>query len=213
MDDFFAHPLYKDWVGTRTRKIEQIFTKEFFKGKTILEVAAGSGDNGAVFREWGATVTFSDARWRHIDFMKWKFPDAEVLELNQEYPWDLHRRFDAIIHWGVLYHLEHWQQDLACACLHADLIFLESEVTDSEDATVEVFRSEEMASPDQSFTGKASCPSVAKIEAEINKLGFDYVRYDDADLDSHSHQYSWKAKNDGGSPGGQRRFWVLNKRS
>jgi hypothetical protein len=37
---------YNNWRKTRIDKILSIFDKEFFKGKTVLELGAGHGDFG-----------------------------------------------------------------------------------------------------------------------------------------------------------------------
>jgi len=208
MERFGEH--YESWRMTRQAKIESIFGKEFFKGKTILELACGYGDNGMHFANLGAKVTFAEGRQEHIDVFKQRYPDQEIILLNQEFEWDLQRKFDIVIHWGVLYHIDKWQQDLACAVKHANLIFLESEVCDSDDEDAEL-KPEASDRYDQELGSLASRPSANNIEKNLKQLGFKFTRYDDKDLDAGMHQYSWKVENTLTWKNGLRRFWVVNK--
>ena len=124
--------------------------------------------------------------------------------------------FDLIIHWGVLYHLEYWQQDLECALQHTDLMCLESEIADSIDDTYDTKVSESW--PDGAIPGSASGtgaygsrPSAAHVEKVLRELGCTFVRYDDADLNFRYHKYDWEVQNTGTAPPGQRRFWLVRK--
>lgn len=208
MERFGDH--YTSWRMTRLNKIESIFGKQFFKGKKILELACGYGDNGMHFVNLGAEVTFAEGRQEHIDVFKKRYPDQEIILLNQEFEWDLQRKFDIVIHWGVLYHIDKWQQDLACVAKHANLIFLESEVCDSDDETVDL-KLEPADRYDQELGPFASRPSANNIEKNLKELGFKFTRYDDKDLDAGMHEYSWKVENTLTWKYGLRRFWVVNK--
>jgi SAM-dependent methyltransferase len=211
---------YRTWRPTRIRKIEKIFGESFFKDKTLLELACGFGDIGKHFREnRGAVVTFAEGRKEHLSFIEENNPGAEVLHLNQEYLWDLKRKFDIIIHFGVMYHLDNWKQDLECALKHTDLIILESEIADSN----KVFEAKviDPISYDQAINGKriATRPSASYVEKVFEDNGFIFIRYDDADLNDGLHRYDWKVTGDAEKPGygrndggGMRRFWVARRK-
>jgi hypothetical protein len=208
MRRFDAH--YNEWRQVRIQKVESIFGKEFFKNKTILELACGYGHTGMYFFNLGAKVTFAEGREEHVNEFRKQHPDQEIILLNQEYKWDLNRKFDLIIHWGVLYHLDNWQQDLSCAAKHSDLILLESEVCDSDDENVDI-KIEGCDRYDQEMGPFASRPSASNIEKNLTNLGFSFTRYDDADLNCLHHDYSWKVGNTLEWRYGLRRFWVVNK--
>ena len=124
---------YRGWRPKRISKIESIFGKEFFKDKTILELGCGYGDIGKHFVEkLGSIVTFAEGRQEHIPFIKENNPNSKVVLLDQEKLWNFDEKFDVIIHFGVMYHLKNWKQDLECALKHTDLIILESEIADSD---------------------------------------------------------------------------------
>lgn len=63
-------------------------------------------------------------------------PNRIVHQVNHENIWSIPKRFDFIIHWGLLYHLDNWRQDLGCALNHLKsdgYLSLESEVLDTSD--------------------------------------------------------------------------------
>jgi SAM-dependent methyltransferase len=203
---------YKDWRRTRITKVENLFGKDFFRGKKILELGCAMGHTGRHFEELGAIVTFAEGRQDIVNTIEKLNPESKIIQLDQEDEWDLGEKFDIIIHWGVLYHLDHWKEDLACAVKHSDLIFLESEVVDSDDPDM-VVKANEHKGIDQALNESSvgSRPSPAAIEKHLTELGMTFTRYDDADLDASFHQYSWEARNTGHTKDGQRRFWIVRK--
>jgi len=207
---------YIGWRETRIKKIESIFGKEFFKGKTILELACGYGHTGKYFKEeLGAVVTLAEGNGEYISAIKENNPDSEVIQLDQDYSWDLGRKFDVIIHWGVLYHLDNWKQDLECALNHTDLLLLESEVGLSNAINYEV-KFNDYDYYDQAINVVATRPSASYIENVITKNNFNFTRYDDADINYQNHRYDWKVPEKLNEPetrknDGNRRFWVVRK--
>ena len=208
MERFGDH--YNTWRQTRIQKVESLFGKEFFKNKTMLELGCGYGDIGMHFDGLGAKVTFAEGRQEHIDVFKKRYPDKEIIQLNQEFPWDLERKFDIVIHWGVLYHLNNWQQDLLSLSRHTNLIFLETEVCDSDNEDIDL-KLEPSDRYDQEMGSCASRPSANNVEKNLKQLGYKYTRYDDKDLNSGFHEYDWEVKNTDTWHYGLRRFWVVKK--
>jgi SAM-dependent methyltransferase len=201
---------YVDWRKTRIEKIKKLYPSEFFKDKTILELGCGLGHIGNEFQQLGAIVTFADGRKKHVLSLREKFPEAEILHLDQDFLWNLNKKFDIIIHWGVLYHLDNWQQDLLCALTHSNLIFLETEVCDSDDSNFEI-KVLEHGGWDQSRNGTGSRPSAAMIENQLFLLGASFNRYDDSSINSDFHIYDWEVKNTNEWKHGLRRFWIVTK--
>lgn len=204
---------YDGWRKTRIKKIEALFEKCFFMDKTILELGCGYGHIGKYFsEELGSKVTFAEGNSSFIEFIQKNNPNSEVILLDQDKPWNLERKFDIIIHWGVLYHLENWKEDLINAMKHSDLIFLESEVGNSSDENYEL-KFEDHDGYDQAINKKATRPSASYIENVIKQNGFSFERYDDSSINYSSHRYDWVVTN---SPEkkeehGRRRFWILKK--
>lgn len=200
---------YVKWRENRIAKILKIFSENFFQNKTILELAAGHGHVGESFLKLGSRVTFAEGRQEHIKQLKEKFPESEIIHLNQDEVWNLDKKFDIVIHWGVLYHLNNWQQDLSSALAHANLIFLESEVSDSDDPAFDQKVSE--SGYDQAINQTGSRPSANFIEKIILEAGGKFTRYDDNELNSDFHSYDWKVENTKSWRSGLRRFWIIEK--
>jgi len=219
MKPFMGH--YVGWRTTRINKIIELFGKEFFDGKTLLELGCGYGDIGMFFQSLGAKITLAEGRQEHVDEIKRRHKNIEVICLDQNKPWDLNRKFDIIIHSGVLYHLEHWKKDLECVLNHSNLLILESEVANRSSDKFELLHIEQ--GHDQAISGQAIRTSAAYIEKELTKLGATFIRYDDSDLNYTDnskkrkkgyvwHMYDWKVDNNGREWfRGQRRFWVVRK--
>lgn len=219
MSNFSGH--YDDWRSKRITKIENIFGKQFFKEKTILELACGYGDIGKHFCEnLKSTVTFAEGREEHLKNIREKNPDSEIVLLNQENEWNLNKKFDVVIHFGVLYHLDNWRQDLKCTMNHSDIIILESEIADTFNEDAE-YKYQDPVGLDQALSESrtATRPSAQLVEKEIVKNGGTFTRYDDSELNSGMHIYDWIVSGEADKVStynrdtgiGKRRFWVIRK--
>ena len=205
---------YDSWRHTRIKKIVTLFGgEEFFKDKTMLELGCGYGDIGAYFKNIGAIVTLAEGRQEHVDEIKKRHKDIEVIQLDQDAHWNLNRKFDIIIHMGVLYHLKNWRQDLKCTLNHSDLLVLETEVANRSAIDFEMIISENSKNYDQSLHGEAARASAACIEKELQDLGGECRRYDDIDLNAAGHTYDWEVDDNGPTwkPAIFRRFWTVTK--
>lgn len=209
---------YIEWRKKRIKKIENIFGVEFFNNKTILEVGCGYGDIGNHFINLGASVDFTEGREEHLSYIKEKNPNSNVFHIDHNNVWNLNKNYDVIIHFGLLYHLTNWQQDLECAFKHSNIIILESEILDSLKPFNEYYARDgggyDQALPTCKF---AIRPTADYVEHIITKNNLSFVRYDDEDLDSSPHIYSWEVKGIHDENGGYigygptRRFWVIRK--
>ena len=202
---------YTPWRKSRIAKLEQIFTRKYFEGRRILECGAGNGLIGKYLREeLGAEVAFTEGRWELMDTITTNNPRARVYLVDHDKPWDLGRKFDLVIHWGLLYHLDNWRQDLGCVAKHLDLgasLCLETEIIDYPYVT-ESYRKEPTDQDDQALNGRSTIPTAKAVEDRLRELNLDFKRYDDADLNAAFHHYDWVEKGLGAGGKGQRRFWV-----
>lgn len=204
---------YTPWRKSRIAKLEQIFGASYFKGKSVLEVGAGFGLIGKYIQEnWGAVVTFTDGRQHLVDRIQIENPTSKVYLVNHERPWELNERFDFIIHWGLLYHLNKWREDLQYTVNHLKplgVLSLESDLLDRF-GDHEVKHGEAAEKDDQSLIGVATQMTATAVENQLKKLNMKFTRYDDADLNADFHCYDWKESNTGRYSVGQRRFWICS---
>ena len=213
----FHSGMYKKWRTNRINKLEEILGgHHWFKNKKVLELGCAYGHTGKTLMDYVADVLFAEPRLEYHEHIRGtcKCPDCisknvSIIQLDQNSTWSLWSQFDLIIHWGVLYHLENWEQDLTSALNHGRNICLESEVIDSPDPFYVMHRKE--SGPDQSCHGKGSFPSYAAIERVIQDHPnfLSYQRYDDRSLNAGHQHYDWKAVNHAQIVAGRRRFWMI----
>jgi hypothetical protein len=207
-NQFFHHEGQRDWNTKRLNKLYSILGKEWFTGKSVLEVGCGHGENGKSLMELGAHVTFTDGRPVHVNFLLQSGFDAYVMDQDQ--PWTIEGDYDLVLHWGVLYHTNDWRRDVKDALDRAPLVCLETEIWGSDDPNFEHKRDENCSLYDQALNGIGTIMSARCFEDYVTSLGVEFERYDDPSLDSGTMRYSWDAGTNGFIIG-QRRFWMLRK--
>jgi len=200
---------YPPWRVTRLKKLESLFGAEFFAGKKILEIGAGLGIIGAHIRDnWGGDVYFTEGRSELVE----KINSSKAFLVDHDDFWSLPYKFDFIIHWGTLYHLDEWKADLEITVSHLTpdgILAYEGEILDSaEDEEVKV---NEPNGDDQALWGIGTRPSALAVENELKRLGLSFERYDDEDLNTEHQNYTWKLTDSKVWKNGQRRFWIARK--
>lgn len=213
------HLFYEDWTKKRIDRIVSIFGVGWFSDKTVLELGAAHGDIGIELLKLGADVTFCDARHEHLASITKRLEEynftPKISWFDQNKSYDLGKKFDLVLHLGVLYHVANWKQDLECALNHTNTMILESAVYPSD---------KDMKHP---VYGPYHCdnPSLTQegIEDHLRSLGCKFIRFDIPELDSiggwynrdykDNHIYSWQTSR--GVTVGQtnhyRRFWLVLK--
>ena len=176
------HLFYEEFKNKRVKKIENIFGRDWFCGKSILELGAAHGDVGLHFLKLGAEVIFTDIREEYLQSIKDKVKDlnytAYTLQIDQNKRYDLGHKFDLVIHMAVLYYLENWKQDLECAMKHTDCMILDTHLNKEGIA----------------FTQD-------DVEGHLKDLGCKFIRLDTSDLNTDwswltngqmiKHKYDW----------------------
>ena len=222
-DRFEDH--YIDWRNKRINAVIERYGTDFFKGKKVLELGAGYGHIGKVFREqYGAIVTFTEARAQYLSVIKEMNPDSRVFALDLESINDIERLddYDFIIHWGVMYHQFHEsvEPSLRILCRKAPYMTIETQVIDTKDPMtivhkkepqyVEKHDSEGALAYDQSYSTNACSPSAAFVERILTEEGMKFERITNS-LDSAFHNYSWPEQDNGKDIEGRRRFWFCER--
>ena len=187
---------YDEWKNKRVNKIENIFGRDWFCGKSVLELGAAHGDIGIHFLKFGADVLFADARLEHLKSIQRKLfetsHNTKTLMLNQNEKYNLKQKFDLILHTGVLYHLENWKQDLECAMNHTNVMILESVVSMKKDKELKIYKSDMMREHMKEYAGisdeRFSDFSQEDVENHLSDLGCKFFRFDTSDLNT---DWSW----------------------
>ncbi|NBT67730.1 MAG: class I SAM-dependent methyltransferase [Betaproteobacteria bacterium] len=188
--------------------VKKYISPEYFKSKTILELGCGYADIGNMFYELGSIVTSADAREEHLENVRQKYPHIKTLLLDCDND-IIKEKYDIIIHWGLLYHLERIESHIENVSQKCDILLLETEVSDSDDVGFCVSVNEN--GWDQAFNTKGIRPSPSYVEYVLSKNGFQFKLVKDPILNSEFHCYDWDISNTKTSTNGLRRFWVCWK--
>lgn len=216
--------IYEEWSARRVGKLVQVLGADWFPGKRVLDVGTGHGMNGKNIAALGANVVFTDARPTYVETLKKDGFEAYVMDNEKE--WTVDGPFDLIIHWGLLYHVDHWRQDIRCAMERTPLLCLETCIATGTDPHEELKIHEKLTSLDHAVSGVGTIMSAVCMENYLTEQNLSYTRYDDADLNvARHHCYNW---NENGTAGhtegsvyhggcgklierGQRRFWIIKR--
>jgi SAM-dependent methyltransferase len=209
VEEFAGH--YVEWRDRRIAAIVEHYGRDFFAGKSVLELGCGFGEIGLRFRDLGARVVFSDGRAEHLETIRAKFPEVETVVADLESEWPFEGRFDLIIHMGVLYHLKNYEHSLRAACANCEHLVLETEVCDSDDPETELFVNEE--GYDQALSHVGSRPSAPRVERILDECQMIHSRVRDARCNAGYHTYDWLVGNTMSWRHGQRRLWFCCRKS
>lgn len=202
---------YEYWRAKRIVAIVEEYGEGWFKGKKILELGCGYGDIGYVLSTLGAEVVYAEGRKEHCDYLRERFSDSRVYQVNLENEWPFAKdeKFDMILHLGLLYHLQDYHFSLKKCSEHTDNLVLETEVCDSDEDFV--LRIEENKDQyDQSLIAAGSRPSALHVENILSAYGYKNItRIRDARCNANFHTYDWNVTNTRDWKSGMRRFWFV----
>lgn len=191
----FDVPIYVELKKKRIAAIVNHFGKEWFDGKRLLELGCGHADMGNEFHLLGATVTVTDARKKHLEAVKEKYPylDRVLYDLNSP-EWPFRKDYDLILNMGILYHLEKYERFLENCFSSCKNMFLETIVSDSADPAFVKYVDEDGKDEgsDQSFTSRGCRPSWANIEMLIVENHFYFQRHFSKDLNTDDNLFDWE---------------------
>jgi len=209
MDTHHFTGFYEGWRKSRFFGTLKYINKNFFLNKTLLEVGCGCGDNGKLFKDIGCIVNSSDARDELVTIGKMRYPEIEftIFDCDND---KLQNKYDIILDWGILYHLDKVEEHLNDMCNNCTYLLLESEVCDSFDnITLKV---NENTHYDQSYHRLGSRPSPSLIEYYLEKNNFEFKLIKDECLNYDFHIYNWEIQNTNTWKDGLRRFWICWKK-
>lgn len=200
---------YNESRPKRTTLIIERYGKDWFRGKTFLEVGAGYGFLGATFATtYGADVVCTDGRPEYVAKIKHLHPYVRAEYQDLEEPWPYKNKFDFILHMGVLHHVhpDHVEQAIIDFCNASDNIVLDLEVYDDEDDHFILPMKE--VQYDQSIYGMGNRTSTNCIERILTEQGMSFERVKHNRLNGPAI-HDWLP---GYAPAiGPRRFWFIWK--
>jgi len=209
---------YTSWNRSRIHTILNYYGENFFRGKKMLEIGCGWADIGAYFESIGADVTVSDAREEHINVIKHRHPNLKCKVVDSENTvWSYDEpQYDAIIHFGLLYHLQNPSENLKMVCERCDNLIIETEVLDSDDPYNIIFKREETIWENGAWgmanSGIGSLPSYAWVERELSENNMEVTPIPNpSTANAESHRYDWPRVNANVFVSAQRAMWFCKK--
>ena len=203
---------YDDWSKKRFAYVAQLLGKVDFTQVSILEISAGHANLGRYFLGLGSSVTCTDGRPEHTEWIRHHYPNVNTMVVNLDNKFPSLPKFDVVLHLGVLYHLldplKHLNDFLTTQDF--DHLFLESEVCNSSDPNT-VLRIKE-SGYDQGLFDRGGRPSSYAIEKVLSEFDLNWKRHDSDRLNSGVHCYDWKESNTSEVfRVGMRRFYHIRK--
>lgn len=190
----FNDDRYTIFIKKRLDFLEEYFTKDYFKNKSILEIGAAEGHIGNQLQEWGAQVVCSEGRVENIKRGENLFPNLKFINEVIDKNYIPNKNYDIIINFGLLYHLDFENQEdfiyffkkLREKC---SLMILETIIDNSVDIkTVE----ENSTDIDQSIKGLGNRTSEFLIEKILKKAGFSFKVIKMKSLNHLTRVYNFK---------------------
>jgi SAM-dependent methyltransferase len=161
------------YVQARQARLRNLFAHvepATLAGHRVLELGCGTGELGAAFEQHGACVVSVDARPDFVRALRARYPGRQALVADLE-TWDPAPLgpFDAVLCFGLLYHLATPARLLAACARCAPTLYLETVVLDTDAA--ECLAVDE-AGDDQAFSNHGCRPSARWIAEELGRHGF-----------------------------------------
>lgn len=209
--EIFFKNIYIDWNKKRINFLIKVFKKKWFDKKKILEVGAGIGNISKELKNLNAEVELTEGNKRNIELINLHNPNIKFYFIDHDKSWKnkTPNDYDLIIHFGLLYHLENWENDLLTCVEKSKLVALETEVLNT---TKNISLSNREWGDDQALNGIGVYCSSKKIEDFFKQNNIFYVRYDDPKLNTSHYKYDWiENKKKIIKKDGYRRFWIISK--
>jgi 2-polyprenyl-3-methyl-5-hydroxy-6-metoxy-1,4-benzoquinol methylase len=194
--------VYPLWVEKRFKiinsEILNLFgDSNYLKGKTVLELGALYGYFGNEFHKKGSVVTAYEGREENLKVLKSNYPyiesklvDCDKLKLDKKY--------DIILHAGLLYYLKNVKENLTECLNHCDSLILETENINSNEEKI-IFEIENASSTcnlssieNSDATNIVSKTSRKYLEKIFDENNFNYKLLKDKSLNMLRYNYSWE---------------------
>jgi SAM-dependent methyltransferase len=169
--------------------------------RRVLDVGCGVGHLARFFVERGCDVLCVDGRSQNVERLRELYPHlkARVLDIESDPVAEL-GRFDVVLAYGVLYHLENPFRALRTfASLTEDLLLIETMVADHHLPLVRL--AEETSTYSQALRNVGSRPTPSFVVMVLRQAGFGHVYAPRTPPDHPDFRFEWRgdlADNRGG---------------
>jgi hypothetical protein len=198
---------HTEWQTARVNFLIDNWGSAFFKGKTVLELGSYNGFIGNKLSELGALVQSVDGRQENVDYINRNYPHLNAIVCNLDSPDWSFDKWDIIVNFGLLYHLETYHKEHIVNCIqNCNTLFLESVIFDSNEP--EIYTRHETG-PDQSLTDQGGTPSTSYVENIFREQNLKFTRHFSRVLNGGYHVYDWQENNTRVLNPFARRMWYV----
>jgi SAM-dependent methyltransferase len=173
MEFIFDNDLYHAARESRLRVLFRHLDPASLANQRVLELGCGTGELGQAFVEAGCQVVSVDVSVEYVEEVARRFPGrpAHVIDLEH---WDGTGlgTFDAVLCFGLLYHLSVPAKFLAACARAAPTLYLETVVSDYSESRCPLVPE---VGPDQAWSGQGCRPSPAWLLHELSGLRYEVL--------------------------------------
>ena len=164
------------YLRNTARRLEHLASLRIpVRGMTVLEVGAGVGDLSNYYLDRECSITITEARDRNLEYLKHRYPDADVRHLDVENPVRFENApFDIVHCYGLLYHLGNPLAALKYLSDNCKKMLFISTCVSFGNSLEENFVKEDTKRSTQSYSGKGCRPTRDWIFGKLEEL-FEYV--------------------------------------
>ena len=164
------------YIRHNARRLEHLASLRIpVAGKSVLEVGAAIGDHSTYYIDRGCPITITEARPDSLRYLRQRFPEHDVQDLDMESPHPFPSApFDIVHCFGLLYHLKNPDQALEFLSRNTkEMLFLETCVSFGEKEATHLV-SETRGDPTQAWSGTGCRPTRPWLFHRLQSL-FEFV--------------------------------------
>jgi 2-polyprenyl-3-methyl-5-hydroxy-6-metoxy-1,4-benzoquinol methylase len=159
--------------------------------RSVLDVGCGVGHLAQFFVKQNCRVVCLDGRSENVDSLRTRYPGLEAHVANVETDLSRFGRFDIVLCYGLLYHLENplaALRNIAAVC--DDLLLLETIVCDHDQPIL--LLDDETKTYSQALRGVGSRPSPRFVVTALDRVGFPLIYKPRVPPDHPDFRYEWR---------------------
>ncbi len=159
--------------------------------RSVLDVGCGVGHLAQFFLKQNCRVVCLDGRAENVDSLRTRYPGLEAHVVNVESDLSRFGRFDIVLCYGLLYHLENpiaGLRNIAAIC--SELLLLETIVCDHRLPVL--LLDDETKTYSQGLRGLGCRPSPSYVVMCLDRIGFPFVYGPKVPPDHPDFRFDWR---------------------
>lgn len=190
---------YKKTIKLRQDFFLKKLGKEYFDGKTLLDVGSAYGEWGDWYYQQGAAVTCVDFNEDYQNIIRVDYPHLDLINIDVDHVFP-GGHWNIISYLRVLHHMENPEGALRRMLSNGDKFLIESRVLDSDDPY--------LIKPRVNHPRYAHVVTAPFIERIMYECGVKWKRWDADELSCKHRWFNWRVQGTGEFKQGLSRMWT-----